>query len=297
MHKLAAWLVAQLPKVDNDQAASPCVVVIDACHTTARQRLETENALNAALTKAQGNADYPYYPNFTYACMPRVNLETLVDRFARRTADGSGVEHHFSPARMGMLRGIEALRQDLADYEPPDYLQVVPADEALTLVKVFAPNCTPSVCPQPPAAPQKPVKVVYSGIGVLLQPAEFGCTADSHTASDESGNTICTRGKFHGTHITHHFGPGNPLAEGTPCTLHCIGEYKEANPDGTVKVWGLLVRYNLPGEDASVQHSGHITLFCDEHTPPKYSNEALSKGVVMYSEPRVLGGYTGCWKR
>lgn len=284
VHKLVAWLAGALP-----EGQARAVLVVDACNSTARQRLELENALQAALAKHAASPTW----RVAYVRMPDQPLERLVERFAQR--DDS---HHFSPARMGMLRGMEALRQCVEEYEPAGV--VLSHEEAAGLATAHLQADSSAPAPSVPRAeqgvpraPGRAPKVVYSGIGVLLHAADFGCAGGVHAASG-------TRGRFHGTHITHHFGPGAPLPEGTPCAVHCTGEYKEVLPDGAVKVWGLLVRYSLPGGpegQAPVEHHGHITLFCDEHTAPKYSNEALTKGVTRYEAERVLQGYTGCWKR
>jgi hypothetical protein len=296
------------------------VALVDRCNKAQNERDNLEAALNKHC---------PGLFVLEYVRLPDVALEELVQRFATRHGSRDASQdvqpHAFSPTTVGMLRGMEILAQGHRDYMLERNGKSVPGrpwrDELLSewhMTRVESKQQNPLPIQHPTRNP-KPGKVVYSGFGVLLDPEVYGYDVNAQVLRPNSpeatlpisGPVTGSPGKWYGTHVTHTFGPKDPLPEGVAIDIVVTGYY-ERKSVGTdsISLCGLTVSYTWQ----DVPCIGHITLFCAPGVGPKESNDALAaaidgtdqavsgtpKGVCTRTKldtPYVLRGFSGTWKR
>jgi len=276
------------------------VAVVDRCN---KSQLERDN-LEAALNKhfpglyvleyvlVPGSGDAGTAPGPHSASEAGVGLPELVRRFAARTEDAG---HMFSPYTVGMLRGMEILAQGWREYTPvgrpwsDDLLKAWHVQP----VGVGLPDGQP-LAPQHPTRNPKPGKVVYSGFGVLLDPAVYGYDTGAQVlrpgalwvGCQSQGACLPSPGKWHGTHVTHTFGPKDPLPEGVAVDITVTGHYERRTAEGLMNLCGLTVSYVWQ----DVPHMGHITLFCAPGVTPKESNDVLAAAMDGTDQGEALRG-------
>lgn len=301
------------------------VGLVDRCNKAQNER----NNLEAALDRS-----CPGLFVLEYVRVPDVGLDELVQRFAQRHGAAGAQDvapHLFSPYTVGMLRGMEILSQGFRDYMRERADKAVPGrvwhDDLLEQWHM-APLKTEvgSLSVQHPTRCPKPGKVVYSGFGVLLDPEEYGYdvvtqtlrpnnTRGKTTSQVESkasvliGGALASPGKWYGTHVTHTFGPKDPLPEGVAIDITVTGHYeRKCEGADSINLCGLTVTYTWQ----DIPCMGHITLFCAPGVGPRESNDVLAAAMdgtnqaaspksvctrTKLEKPFALRGFSGTWKR
>lgn len=284
---LAESLSTALKKHQDQDQVSRFVALVDRCNKTQVERTNLESALNKQC---------PGLFVLEYVFVPDVPMVELVKRFAARSTTNAGTGHMFSPDTVGMLRGMEILSQSCQEYDKTgrawndDLLQtwqLKPLDSGVN------DSCLPV---QHPARNPKSGKVVYSGFGVILDPCVYGYDKDAQVLKPDSP------GKWYGTHVTHTFGPKDPLPEGVEIDITVTGYYERKQETGVTDLCGLTVSYVWQ----DIPCIGHITLFCAPGVTPKESNDVLTAAMdgtnnlcsrTKLETPYVLRGFSGTWKR
>lgn len=304
--RLAAHLAAAV------RAAPPTttpLLVVDRCNRTARERANLERALHKAM---------PGSFQLEYVRLPEVPLRELAARFAARRPG----EHGFCPQTVGMLAGLDILREAAAQVRDSGYpchfaavadvvrhygLQRTTSREADKASNARE-TTSGAKAKSSRASGQSGVPSVH-GIGVPLEQAEFGATGgmlrDMDTAClhfmEGAAESLTSReavppdalmdtGTFYGNRVQPV--PGHDtlahLPEGTEVLVEVCGWYAlhafDAATDttGRLLLSGLSVRCMLAGS-ASVPMEGRILLFCAPGVPPDMEVDTPPDGALFSS--------------